>query len=403
MKKVLKLMSILVFMIPYFFMPMNVQGKTLGDIKRELQAKQEEYDNNKNEKELTQSQINEANANIANIRKTIDQTNQDIINLSNEIVKLNQDIEVKKQEIKEILNFVQVSSGESAYLEYAFGAKTFTDFIYRAAVAEQLSKYNDNLIKQFNQMIEDNKQKTIDLGKKQEELKVKQNEVAKELAKLGEKSKSLNQESLSIEEELKAIRESIKNLENMNCKDGDDIDVCTRGRLPATTALYRPVVSGHISSRFGSRTYTLNGKVISDIHYGIDMSKSGEIPVYASGAGLVGKILTKTSCGGNWVIIWHNVNGRKYTTVYMHLRYINVQEGQTVSMNTQIGVMGGDPSRETWDGCSSGQHLHFGMATGYYYSDYQWYSEYVAHNIDPASVVNFPAGYTSFSDRYTAY
>ena len=49
--------------------------------------------------------------------------------------------------------------GESAYLEYTFGARDFTDFIYRTAVAEQLTKYNETLIDEFNKSIEESKQK----------------------------------------------------------------------------------------------------------------------------------------------------------------------------------------------------------------------------------------------------
>ena len=52
------------------------------------------------------------------------------------------------------MKFVQISNGETNYLEYIFGATDFTDFIYRVSVAEQLGEYNDRLIKEYNADIE---------------------------------------------------------------------------------------------------------------------------------------------------------------------------------------------------------------------------------------------------------
>ena len=52
------------------------------------------------------------------------------------------------------------------------------------------------------------------------------------------------------------------------------------------------------------------------------------------------------------------INGVNYTSVYMHLRKLYVSKGDVVSKDTQIGLMGGNPSTEYWDSCSTGQHLH---------------------------------------------
>lgn len=41
---------------------------------------------------------------------------------------------------------MQISEGDNVYLEYIFEATSFTDFIYRSAIVEQLTKYNDELI-----------------------------------------------------------------------------------------------------------------------------------------------------------------------------------------------------------------------------------------------------------------
>ncbi len=407
MKKFLRILMIITLLLPYLIIPTNVEGKTLGDLKKELATMEEELQKNKEEKQLTEKQIRESNQKISNIRAEIDQINNDVIKLNNEIIQLKKDIATKEEEIKEILKFIQISNGESVYLEYAFGAKTFTDFIYRAAVAEQLSKYNDELIKKYNQMIVDNNNKTIELNNKEVELKKKQDEISAQVVILGQKAKELAQEGISKEEEIKNYKETIKNLqEKFGCKDYEDIKTCGRNQLPPTTTLYRPVVTATITSRYGNRSYWLDGKQVSDFHYGIDMSESGySVPIYAAGSGMVGKTL-KTNCGGNWVIIWHEVNGKSYSTVYMHLRNVYVKDLERVTKDTVIGTMGGNPNIETYDGCSTGQHLHFAVARGHYYRDYSdYYGSYLANNINPEVMVNFPArgSSSSFYDRYTQF
>ena len=157
LRKTTQIITIMIFLLPTFIPP--VHGKTLGDLKQELYQKQQELTQNQQNQNMTQQQINNANQQLASVKASIEQTYVDIAALDKEIELLNQDIAKKDAQIKEIVNFVQVSSGESAYLEYAFGAKDFTDFIYRMAVAEQLAEYNDKLIAECNQNIETAKQK----------------------------------------------------------------------------------------------------------------------------------------------------------------------------------------------------------------------------------------------------
>ena len=45
------------------------------------------------------------------------------------------------------------------YLEYVFTATDFTDFIYRMAIAEQLSDYNEKLISDYEDLIIENEKK----------------------------------------------------------------------------------------------------------------------------------------------------------------------------------------------------------------------------------------------------
>lgn len=103
---------------------------------------------------------------------------------------------------------------------------------------------------------------------------------------------------------------------------------------------------GTLTSGFGNRS--------GGFHYGIDIAKSGTVPVRAAYAGIVSEAY-KSSSYGNVVMIEHR--GGTAETVYAHLASFSVKEGDVVSPSQQIGYMGNT-------GDSSGQHLHFETHSG---------------------------------------
>ena len=103
------------------------------------------------------------------------------------------------------------------------------------------------------------------------------------------------------------------------------------------------------------------------------------------------------------LFIHHNVGGNYYTTAYFHVKNINVRVGDYVDQNTIVATMGGGSDTWWYDKCTTGDHLHFAVATGLYMKEYTYWSTYTARNINPTSVVNFPAPYVWFSNRVTRY
>ena len=83
------------------------------------------------QKEMTEKERNDALAEKEQTTKDIIAAEEEVKRLEEEIHKLEESIKVKDKEIKNLMKFVQISNGESVYLEYAFGASSFTDFIYR--------------------------------------------------------------------------------------------------------------------------------------------------------------------------------------------------------------------------------------------------------------------------------
>ena len=404
MKKLNKFIAKLcVFSLIFLCFGVNkVNGQTLGELEKELNNKKKELTENQNKKALTKQEMNDIQNNLEVIKNNISQIQTETANLENEIVELNKQIDKKQEEIKSIISYFQISSGESAYLEYVMGAEDFTDFIYRSAVTEQMTSYNNGLIDEYNDTIKANEEKKEELAQKKVELKEQQSAMKTEYSKLKGQLEVYTSDEMIITDAVKSLQDNIQMYKDKGCKSSDDISVCGRNILPSTTAFYRQLQSGYVTSWFGYRD--CSDSRVSCGHNGIDLSTGGEnIPVYAIGTGVVAMIPETSSCGGNMVFVHHQLtNGNTYTSVYMHLYTINVSVGQTVTKDTVIGIMGGGWTTP-WDYCSTGPHSHLGLATGLLGPDYDW-SQLSSHYIDPADMINFPGSlYTPFYDRYTAF
>ena len=60
-----------------------------------------------------------------------------------------------------------MSGGENLYLEYVFGTETITDLVYRLAVVEQITEYNEKIVKDLEKLIKTNEKKKKDLAAKE--------------------------------------------------------------------------------------------------------------------------------------------------------------------------------------------------------------------------------------------
>lgn len=397
---------------------LEAEAKSLNDMKAELEELERKYAEYEKDQESTEEEILEAETVIAEMLREKENIEEEIEVLNAEIAQLEKDIAVKNEEMKSIIKYHQLtSSGEDTYLEYLFTATNFTDFIYRMAIAEQLSNYNDKKINEYNSLLTANENKKEELSAKAVQLDKKTKDLEQKLVELNGDLKDTMEGAESVSEEMEAIRKTIKNNEKFYIENKCDFDMeykaCVEKSrvLPPGTGFYRPLDKGTVSSVWGYRSFILNGKPYSDFHPAVDFSASHGSNVYSSADGVVAYIKNAkkkydagggNQCGGNMVFINHKVNGVNYTTGYLHLKDIKVKEGQVVDVNTVIGTVGGS-SKEYWDNCSTGSHLHFQIAKGYWGDTYKSYSGFTSYSINPTKVVNMPGYNKSFSDRKRKY
>ncbi len=123
-----------------------------------------------------------------------------------------------------------------------------------------------------------------------------------------------------------------------------------------------PVKNYYISSDYGWRTDPFTDEW--SFHNGVDLAAPLGEAVYAVMDGVVEKNVYSTSYG-NYLQLRHEDGS---VTLYAHLQYAFVREGEIVAVGTQIGTVGST-------GRSTGAHLHF-----------ESISENI--NLNPASLVN---------------
>lgn len=386
-----KVSRIILCAFSFFMLVNNVAAISLKDYRIQYEKDLAKYNNSKNKQAEAKSKINSLQGDIGNVGNNIAKYQKDIEDSKAKIEELNKEIKEKKKEIDNLLSFMQISEGDNVYLEYIFEATSFTDFIYRSAIVEQLTKYNDELVDDMYKKIEENKQLQKKLAKQIED---SEKEMDKLNNLLNSANVSLNQlvdEHEDIEEDMDASKKQYeyfkKEFKNNGCSEDTDINVCLK--VPSSTGFIRPLVKATVTSEFGMRYHPT--KHIWTLHSGIDLGVPIGTNVYPAANGVVTKIarvknpnIAGSSCGGNKIYVKHLVNGKEFVTVYMHVHTIKVNLGDYVTVNTVIAGSGGG---ESYDYCTTGPHLHFSIMKGKSY-------------LQPRNYVSFPAKGKKFTSRY---
>lgn len=402
MKKIIYRLSYLVLafsFITYTFISANASSKanTLAELRSELNALKATKQANDNKKSKTQDEINASNQTITNAKNEITVNQNKIEKAKDDIVKLNDEIKETEESIKKTIQAYQLTDGQNVYLEYIFDATSYEDLVYRYAIVEQIIDYNNEQIDKYNDLISKNEQLQVDLAEREVELNKKIDEMSSQIDELGNQLEEITEHTMDIQDEIDSTQELINYYVKLGCSENQNLNECVS--IKGDTSFRKPLSRGTITSYYGYRINPLTGSG-TKFHSGVDIGGNSEgTNVYASANGMVGKIIRRASCGGNQVYVYHTINGVKYTTSYWHMLTINVSVGDKVDSNTVVGTVGGGSGTRSYDYCSTGAHLHYMIASGWYGETYTTYSKFLANTKNPKDVLGLPSKGTFWYSR----
>ena len=381
MKKITPI--ILGLMLIVIINPLTVSAKTIKDFENEVNKFTADLENKQNQIATNDKEVAEIKRNIANIENQINEIEKQTKEIEIEIEKSNQEISRKSEESKSLFQYLQVSEGENAYLEYIFGAKDVTDMVYRMAIVEQLTEYNNKVMQELSELVEENEKSKKELSEKNQELKELTSQLTKEQQRINADTQAIKDAMPSVEQQLKQAKANLNYYKSLGCGSTEDIQKCqyrieqndsSGSYIPSVSGFYRPMESGYVTQNW-----------MNAGHLGIDLSNTNKtIEIYPIASGVV--FAKYYDPDGALVIkIRHNVNGRYLYSTYAHLSAWYVNVGQIVTPNTVLGRMGNT-------GYSFGSHLHLELTTCDWHAGggCTW-KTYQKSTINPRQYIGFPS------------
>lgn len=377
MKKISSI--ILLILLAVFLVPVNTSAKTLKQLEDEVNKFTADLESKNNQIATNDAEVAEIKKKIADIESQISAIQNETAVLEQEIEESNVEIAEKSEQSKSLFQYIQVSEGENAYLEYIFGATDVTDMVYRMAVVEQLTEYNDQIMDELTQLIEDNKVRKEELATKNTELENLTKELEAEQEKINAETASIKDAMPTVEQQKREAEKQLAYYKKLGCGENEDINSCEMrvngNSVPSASGFYRPMMSGYVTQNW-----------MNAGHLGIDLSNTNKtIEIYPVASGVV---FAKyyDSAGALVLKIRHNVNGKYIYSTYAHLSAWYVNVGDVVTPDTLIGRMGNT-------GNSTGAHLHLELTTCDWHAGggCTW-STYQKSTINPRQYIGFPSG-----------
>ena len=383
-----KLVVIIILLLTVtMLIPKSVSATTLQEYEDQLAKYQNELNDKNNQIAASKKELEEVQQKLTEYEKQIRDTEDEINRLEEEINKNNEEIEKKKKESKKLMEYYQISNGENIYLEYAFGATDITDMIYRLSIVEQLTDYNDRVMKELKELVRQNKEKQKELEEKKTELNRLTEEMREQSKKIQGNITSTEGLIPNIKGQLSYYQERISYYKSVGCEPTDTIGIdCDKpkrvsgggggGSLAGANGFVSPLNSyNYISTGFYWNGYSG--------HKGIDYAEGCGTPVRAVATGRVYYVgSNKDIYGAKMVMIVHNYNGRLVFSQYAHLSGYAVSTNQDVYAGQVIGYVGST-------GWSTGCHLHLEMSNdvGWDYNRPGNYYTYIKYIVSPYNYV----------------
>lgn len=373
-----------------FILPLNIYAAdtTYGQFLDDLTQAEKELQNNKNLINNAKGNINSNNNKIKSMQNEIQNMINERNKLAEEILDAEKEIKEKKEQTRSVISYLQLSKGDNVYLEYVFGTDSITDLVYRMSIVEQITEYNDKVMKDMEELIDKNNKRRDELEKKEVDYNNRITNLYSEISRLNNQVSKLGDISPSLEQEVKAKKELVEYYKSQGCSKRSDVIGKDCAREASNGIFYRPLQEGYVTSYVGYRWGSL--------HRGIDLSsKYGRnTKLYSIGYGYISSIW-KDTAGALCVNVIYKYGQTNYTAIYCHLsRYGNIYKNMKVDPNTVLGYMGDT-------GHAYGVHLHLEVWPCRYgvdsvCSNWDKYTNFVTKSFNggfkgASSVINFPS------------
>jgi len=378
MKKKFSLFLVIAILSVYILQPItvNAASETLGDLLDNLNALKQKKIDNENNKNQSEAEIKQKEKAIKNAETQIQKAQIEAREAQEKIEESNIKIEELKKESEKLFQFLQQMKSSNAYLEYVSGASSTTDLIMRIAAINQITEYNQSSLDALEALIIENQKLKDELIAKEASLETEIKSYEKTIQTLYGKIETYDKFETDIDTQISQAQSTYNVYKTMCSTNPNTKDQGNKAKL--TDCEVFPDASGGVATNYGWKKPLVYGVITSTIgirwgsyHNALDIGGNSEgTNVYAAAHGTVSGIIERYWCGGNMLYLNVLVNGQKYTLYYYHLLEIKVKIGQIVTPTTIVGTVGGGKSTSAsyggYDSCTTGAHLHYGVATGYY-------------------------------------
>lgn len=345
-----------------------------ADIQAEIDAVRQQYTAASNQIQDLVNRKNAVDQEIALLHSQILNINQQVIAYGQLIADAQDDMDEESQRLDELNEKHKArirameEGGTVSYWEVLFQASSFTDFLDRMAMIEEIAQSDQRRLEEIQQAADDLSSTQAKMQQELRSLAEAQQTLADSESLLAEKrteSDGLLRSLAAQKEEfelllddseakqdalMKEIAQKEKELANAQYEE-KLAKLALQGQNPPSNATWITPVSGYtITSAFGMRIHPVYKYAL--MHNGIDMACPQGTPIYATRAGTVTTASYQAGGAGYYVSINH---GDGFSSIYMHMTNYVVSGGQSVAAGQLIGYVGST-------GVSTGPHLHFGVS-----------------------------------------
>lgn len=343
-------------------------------IQAEIDAVRQQYTAASNQIQDLVNRKNAVDQEIALLHSQILNINQQVIAYGQLIADAQDDMDEESQRLDELNEKHKArirameEGGTVSYWEVLFQASSFTDFLDRMAMIEEIAQSDQRRLEEIQQAADDLSSTQAKMQQELRSLAEAQQTLADSESLLAEKrteSDGLLRSLAAQKEEfelllddseakqdalMKEIAQKEKELANAQYEE-KLAKLALQGQNPPSNATWITPVSGYtITSAFGMRIHPVYKYAL--MHNGIDMACPQGTPIYATRAGTVTTASYQAGGAGYYVSINH---GDGFSSIYMHMTNYVVSSGQSVAAGQLIGYVGST-------GVSTGPHLHFGVS-----------------------------------------